>query len=179
MFYIEKDNKIVLFNENKQELIKAVCLMPWYQGLEIKETDRPIVDFEFADTKEFEEKKQKEERERLDTLSLTAADIERAIYKVKGMDFDDLLAFVSANTQISSNPSAKEDTASEASLQNAPAPLDLKALKIELKANNFFRGNPYINAVGTLLGFSSTQLDEFFETGDYTALLPVEDETGK
>ncbi len=154
MFYIEKDNKIVLFNENKQELIKAVCLMPWYQGLEIKETDRPIVDFEFADTKEFEEKKQKEERERLDTLSLTAADVERAIYKAKGIDFEDILELVS---------------------QNPPVGLDIKALKIELKANNFYRGNPYITQIGAILGFSEAQLDEFFETNNFAVLLPVED----
>ena len=49
--------------------------------------------------------------------------------------------------------------------------LDLKALKIELKANNFYRGNPYIDAVGTLLGFTKEQLDEFFETNDYTKLM--------
>ena len=41
----------------------------------------------------------------------------------------------------------------------------------ELKANNFYRGNPYINQVGTLLGLTSQQLDEFFETNDYTKLI--------
>ena len=43
--------------------------------------------------------------------------------------------------------------------------LDLKALKIELKANNFYRGNPYVIQIGTLLGFSSEQLDYLFEHG--------------
>lgn len=42
------------------------------------------------------------------------------------------------------------------------------------KANNFYRGNPYIDAVGTLLGFTKEQLDEFFETNDYTKLLSDE-----
>jgi hypothetical protein len=46
--------------------------------------------------------------------------------------------------------------------------------KIELKANHFYRGNPYVSAVGALLGFTSEQLDKFFETNDYTVLLPVE-----
>ena len=54
------------------------------------------------------------------------------------------------------------------------ANVDLKALKIELKANHFYRGNPYVNAVGALLGFTSEQLDKFFETNDYTVLLPIE-----
>ena len=45
--------------------------------------------------------------------------------------------------------------------------LDIKALKIELKANHFYRGNPYVDAIGGLLGFTSEQLDKFFEDGNY------------
>lgn len=90
-------------------------------------------------------------------LNLTAADVERAIYKVKGMDFDDVVSLV--ETQ-----SLSED--------DKPS-IDIKALKIELRANNFYRGNPYINTVGTLLGFSEKQMDEFFETNDYTKLQKI------
>ena len=95
------------------------------------------------------------EKERIANLNLTAADVERAIYKAKGIDFDDVIRLVEAQ------PLSEDDK---------PA-IDLKALKIELKANNFYRGNPYIDAVGTLLGFTSEQLDEFFETNDYTKLM--------
>lgn len=91
-----------------------------------------------------------EEAERIAKLKLTGADVERAIYKAKGMDFDDIVSLVT---------------------QLQPEGLDIKDLKIELKANNFYRGNPYVDAVGSLLGFSKTQLDAFFETGDYTKLL--------
>ncbi len=94
-------------------------------------------------------------RARLDKLNLTAADVERAIYKAKGMDFEDVIKKVE-ELNSDTNPSTS---------------IDIKALKIELKANNFYRGNPYINAVGTLLGFTSEQLDEFFETNDYTKLV--------
>lgn len=94
-----------------------------------------------------------QEKERIAKLFLTGADVERGIYQAKGMDFDDILAFVMANP---------------------PQGLDVKALKIELKANHFYRGNPYVNAVGALLGFTEEQLDKFFETNDYTVLLPVE-----
>ena len=99
-----------------------------------------------------------QERERIAKLNLTGADVERGIYQAKGMDFDDILAFVMANPSVG---------------------LDVKALRIELKANHFYRGNPYVNAVGALLGFTSEQLDKFFETNDYTVLLPPvpEDET--
>ena len=101
-----------------------------------------------------------QERERIAKLNLTGADVERGIYQAKGMDFDDIVAMVT---------------------QLQPEGLDIKALKIELKANHFYRGNPYVNAVGALLGFTSGQLDKFFETNDYTVLLPpvveeVEDE---
>ena len=86
-----------------------------------------------------------QEKEHIAKLFLTGADVERGIYQAKGMDFDDIMAFVSANP-----------------LEG----LDIKALKIELKANNFYRGNPYVDIVGNLLGFSKKQLDLFFETND-------------
>lgn len=96
------------------------------------------------------------ERERLNQLSLTAADVERAIYKVKGMDFGDLISLVEQATQLGEDNPTKS--------------IDIKALKIELNANNFYRGNPYIEQVGTMLGFTTEQLDRFFETKDYIEL---------
>ena len=106
----------------------------------------------------WEEKQLQAEKERIAKLFLTGADVERGIYQAKGMDFEDIVTLVE---------------------QLQPAGLDIKALKIELKANNFYRGNPYVNVVGELLGFSSEQLDKFFETNDYTVLLPVEEEQPK
>ena len=92
-----------------------------------------------------------QEKERIAKLYLTGADVERGIYQAIGKDFEDIVEMVT---------------------QLQPAGLDIKALKIELKANHFYRGNPYVNAVGALLGFTSEQLDNFFETNDYTVLLP-------
>ena len=100
-----------------------------------------------------EEELAEKDKERIAKLYLTGADVERGIYQAKGMDFDDIVAMVT---------------------QLQPEGLDVKALKIELKANHFYRGNLYVDAVGALLGFTSEQLDKFFETNDYTALLPVE-----
>ena len=101
-----------------------------------------------------DEQKEQEEKERIAKLYLTGADVERGIYQAKGMDFDDIVALVT---------------------QMQPQGLDIKALKIELKANNFYRGNPYVNAIGQLLGFTKEQLDKFFETNDYRVLLPKEE----
>jgi hypothetical protein len=97
----------------------------------------------------YEAEQELKERERIARLNLTGADVERGIYQAKGMDFDDIVNMV-------------------ATIQ--PEGLDIKALKIELKANNFYRGNPYVDAVGALLGFTSEQLDKFFEYNDYTYL---------
>ena len=99
------------------------------------------------------------EAERIAMLNLTAADVERAIYKAKGIDFEDVIAMLEVM------PLTEEQE---------PV-IDIKALKIELKANNFYRGNPYIDAVGSILGFTKEQLDEFFKTNDYTKLLPCEE----
>ena len=53
MFYIEQDNKIVLFDEDKTKIENTILFMPQYKDLEIKETQRPIVDFMFSDTEEY------------------------------------------------------------------------------------------------------------------------------
>ena len=56
MHYIEKDNRIVLLDEDKQKLQDTIAFMPQYKGLKILETERLIVNFEFADTTEYIEK---------------------------------------------------------------------------------------------------------------------------
>ena len=97
-----------------------------------------------------DEQKAREEKQHIAQLNLTAADVERAIYRARGMDFDDVVALVE-NSRTSE--------------------IDIKALKIELKANNFYRGSEWVTTVGAMLGFTPKQLDEFFETNDYTKLL--------
>ena len=97
-------------------------------------------------------------------LNLTAADVERAIYKAKGMDFDDVIALVEQYNENKPSPLAGEG-------QGEGSSIDIKALKIELKANNFYYGNPFVKQIGAILGFTDVQMLEFFKTKDYTALL--------
>ncbi len=135
------------------------------QGLIIEETDTALYALEsyeklvgdevIDNTEEYEQKQAQIEAQRIAMLYLTSADVERAIYKARGMDFDDIIAFLEAQP-------LSEDGNPQ---------VDIKALKIELKANNFYRGNPYIDIVGNLLGFSSQQLNDFFEDGNYEHLL--------
>lgn len=120
--------------------------------IEYSETDSELCEVIVYDEteEEYQERLKQEEAERIAMLSLTAADVERALYKAFGKDFEDILQVV------------QEFNSDE---------IDIKALKIELKANNFYRGNPYVNIIGSLLGITTEQLDEFFETNDYTKLL--------
>lgn len=137
MFYIEQDNKIVLFDEDKQKLQNTIAFMPQYQGLEIKEVEEGYViyDFELMTVEEEEAKEAQKERNRLDLLSLTKREVFLGLYQAKGITPEQIKAQISA-----------------------PAAL------IEFEyANDYFRGNPLINTVGQALGITSDQLDKFFD----------------
>ena len=118
-------------------------------GYEIRETETALEAWGYT-TEELEQ----QEKTRIAQLSMTGADVERAIYQAKGIDFEDILTLVK-------NQENSEQTSN----------IDLKALKIELKANNFYRGNQYVNQIGELLGFTSEQLDQFFETKNWQTLV--------
>lgn len=78
-----------------------------------------------------------------DTAVLTGADVERALYKDKNMDFDDLIEF------------AKEKE------------LDWKQLKIELKAQEFWRKHDFIEQIGVLLGYTQDDIDYLFKNKEF------------
>lgn len=147
MFIAKYGDLIVMARETREELEQVPNLI--YDVIE--ETEEKYILFNGECLTEAEAAKK--ERERLSMLNLTSADVERAIYKVKGLDFEDILDMVKDNPAI-----------------------DSKALRIEFKANNFYRGNPYIDQVGTLLGLTGAQLDAFFESGDYTKLMTQSEE---
>lgn len=93
-----------------------------------------------------EEEKQAEERTRLDALTLTPADVERALYKEKQMDFEDLKALIA---------------------QQLPQ-VDIKGISIEFRAKDFYRGAEaagirLFDVVGALLGYTPADMDYLFE----------------
>lgn len=147
MFIAKNKDLIVLAKDTREELENSLILVNYDS---IDETDEEYILYNGVYITAAE--KAEQERKHLDMLYMTGADVERAIYKVKGMDFDDILKMMAEVPTI-----------------------DVKALGIEFKANNFYRGNPYISQVGALLGFTSDQLDKFFETKDYKELLPAEE----
>ena len=102
----------------------------------------------------YEEDKRAQRRQKLDQLTLTPADVERALYYSElHMDFDDLKAFIH---------------------EKMPT-LDIKGLAIEFRAKDFYRGakdkdgNRIIDIVGALLGYTAEDMDYLFENGE----LPV------
>ena len=147
MFLGYQEGKIKFYTEN--ELDKVIYNLE--KSIETQDEyvyDAEVEEYILNDGAYKERQKQKE-RERIGNLYLTRADVERGIYQAKGMDFEDILTHIS---------------------QLQPKGLDLKALKIELKANHFYRGNHYVCTIGELLGFSEKQLDNFFETNDWHTL---------
>lgn len=85
------------------------------------------------------------ERERKDALTLTPADVERALYKVKGWDFEDLKAFIHEQLPY----------------------VDIKAIAIEFRAKDFYRGAEaggmrLFDVVGALLGYTTEDMDYLF-----------------
>lgn len=101
---------------------------------------------EIIENPNYEEIKRQKERQRLDALTLTPADVERALYKAKGMDFEDLKALIA---------------------QQLPQ-VDIKGLSIEFRAKDFYRGAEangirLFDTVGLLLGYTSADMDYLFE----------------
>lgn len=95
---------------------------------------------------DYEEIKRQKRRQELDALTLTPADVERALYKSKGMDFEDLKALIA---------------------EKIPT-IDLKGLAIEFRAKDFYRGATangmrLFDVVGQLLGYSTDDMDYLFQ----------------
>ena len=91
-----------------------------------------------------EEEKQEQRKEQIAKLSMTKREMFLGLYQAKGITPDMLKAQIT----------------------------DPQAL-IEFEyANDYYRGNPLIDVIGTQLGFTSEQLDKFFETKDYTYVIP-------
>lgn len=131
--YTEKERLDFIVSNNHQ------------QGYEIQETETALEAWGYT-----QEELEQQERERINSLTLTPADVERALYKAKGIDFDDLKILI----------------------QQRMPNTDLKAVKIELNANMFYRSHPLINQVGELLGYSEEDMDYLFENKE----LPVKTE---
>lgn len=149
MFYIQQDDKIVLFDEDLQKLQNTISFMPQYEGLEIKEVEEGYViyDFELMTVEEKEVKEAQKEREHLDKLSMTRGDVFEALILARGLTKPQIRAMIEQ---------AELDTITKALYLNR---FD--------EALEFYRGYPIFDMLGQVLGISGKMLDKFFETKDY------------
>lgn len=105
MFYIEKDNKILLFDENLETLQNTLKFMPELAGLEIQETERPIINFQFADTEEYqaEQAQKRQEQFNKDFFNTSLGYVRRKVTMANGdiKDFlTDLLPSIAMGIQL-------------------------------------------------------------------------------
>ena len=156
MFYIQQDNKIVLFDEDTEKLQDTIAFtMPQYLGLEIKEVQEGYVIYnsELMPVEEMEEKQAQKERERLDKLSMTRGDVFEALILARGLTKPQIRAMI----------------------EQAELDAMTKALYLNRfdEALDFYRGFPVFNMLGQVLGVTPKQLDDFFETKDYHYLTDI------
>ena len=101
MFYIEDENKIVLFDKDKQKLQDTILFMPQYQDLEIKEVQEGYViyDSELMTVEEMEEKQAQKEQDKINHLTMTALDFVTCIKKA-GVSDEIILQYLQANPSV-------------------------------------------------------------------------------
>lgn len=154
MFYLMENDKIVLFDGDKAKLEKTIAFMPQYEGLEILETDKQIVNFDgsfyFEDDEQYLEQVKKQEAERIAKLSLTKREVFLAIFKDKGITPEQIRAKIT----------------------------DTEALIEFDYAEKYYRGNPLINVLGASLGYTEEQLDYLFEFKSFPPVEVSESNTG-
>lgn len=136
MFYIEQDNKIVLFNDDRQKLENTLIFMPQYVGLEIQETEEgyTVYNYQLVTLEEAEEIKKQEEHARIMELKMTPLDFLKAIIKL-GISYDTIKQLMEANPEVD----------------------------MEMRyCQNVYRKHPMLEQFATQFGVTSEQLDNIF-----------------
>ena len=146
-YYIIYNNTEIYIAENAEALTN---LYSDYTPLELPSDYNSekyiVVEGELILNPNYEEEQAIKRRQYLDSLTLTPADVERELYKAKGMDFEDLKALIA----------------------QALPQVDIKGLSIEFRAKDFYRGAEasgmrLFDVVGQLLGYTPDDMDYLFE----------------
>jgi hypothetical protein len=139
-YYLLKDDKIVMFDNDKAKLQATLNLMPQYKGLEIQETKRPIVlcedckAFEFADTDEYKEHQEEKRKEHIQSLTCTKRDFALILQKYD-ITYSQLKELIATN-------------------DNAQLEWDL--------CTGLLRSNPLLDLMAQQLNITPEQLDNLF-----------------
>lgn len=126
----------------EQEKINFIVQQNHKMGYVIEEQKDKLVALGYTD-----EEKVKEERERLDNLSMTRGDVFEALILAKGLGKAQIRAMIE-----------------KAKLDDITKALYLNRFD---EALEFYRGYPIFDMLGQALGITGEMLDKFFETKDY------------
>ena len=132
------------YTEN--EKISFIVEQNHNNGYEIKETETSIEAWGYT-----EEEIKKQERERLDKLSMRRGDVFEALILAKGLTKPQIRAMIE-----------------QAELDDITKALYLNRFD---EALDFYRGFPVFDMLGQALGITGEMLDKFFETKDYHELI--------
>lgn len=130
-------------------------------GLKIEETDTTLFALEMNEVlkdgqpvqnKNYEQEQLQKEKEHIARLHLTRGDVFRALLQAKNITRTQLRQMIEDNNELD-----------EVSKEMALIDFD--------EALEFYRGVALIDTIGNALGITSKQMDEFFQTNDYTKLL--------
>ncbi len=152
MYYIEKNNKILFADKDKQRLINTLIMQPELTEKDIQELPEGYVieNFEFMTIEEQKQRQQRAERNRLDNLSMTRGDVFEALILAKGLGKAQIRAMIE-----------------QAELDEVTKALYLNRFD---EALEFYRGYPIFDLLGASLGITGEMLDRFFDTKDYRYL---------
>lgn len=149
-YYVEKNGIIEAFDIDLNKLKNSY----YGQNVEILQTERPIVDFVFADTDEYIQEQAQKERERINLLNMTKADFWIALLD-KNITKQDVLEKINL---------IENDT------------LRAKA-RIQLEdANNYWRGNEFMDLIGNMFGITSDELDYLFKAANGENIKGIDNE---
>ena len=132
----------------EQERMYFIVEQNHNNGYEMQETETSLEAWGYT-----EEEKQKQERERLDKLSMTRGDVFEALILAKGLTKPQIRAMIE-----------------QAELDDITKALYLNRFD---EALNFYRGFPVFDMLGKKLDVTPKQLNDFFETNDYHYLTNI------
>lgn len=100
-YYIEQNNKIVLCDTDVNILKNTILFTPQYSDLEIKETEREIINLndELVFKDEHEEEIRRKEEERVAKLTMTALDF-ITFLQLAGLTLEQINAYLEANLPV-------------------------------------------------------------------------------
>lgn len=151
MYYTIQNNNLLTANN-------AQALTQYYDNVKPLPSDYElgkyiVQDGELVRNENYEAEQAQKEAERIAMLSLTRGDVFRGLLLARGVTRLQLRGMIEANELLTE-------------VQKEMALIDFD------EALNFYRGNALIDTVGLALGIEPAQLDCFFQTNDYTCLLP-------